>query len=94
MHFLAITRRRTESYAEAQFAEVLGPEAERARELYAAAVFREIHSRGDVPGAVIAVEASDLAAARAAVESLPLARAGMMDVQIVPLLPYRGFAAT
>ena len=46
---------------------------------------------GDVPGAVIAVEAEDLGAARAAVATLPLAIHEMMDVELIPMLPYRGF---
>jgi muconolactone delta-isomerase len=92
MQFLAITRRRVDDFTEAQFAEHLPAEGARARELYAAGVVREIHSRGDIPGAVLLVEAADLAEAKAAVGSLPFAQLEMMDVDYVPLKPYRGFA--
>ncbi len=93
MQFLAVLRRRTEAFSEAEFAAVLAREADRARALYAEGRFRAIHSRGDVPGAVISVEAADAGEARRIVDTLPLAQLEMMDVQIVPLLPYRGFIA-
>jgi muconolactone delta-isomerase len=91
MKFLAITRRRTERFTDAQFGEHLAAETARARELYAAGVFRELHSRGDVPGAVILVEAADAGEAQGAVGSLPFAIHGLMDFEIIPLKPYRGF---
>ncbi|GAC1300942.1 MAG: muconolactone Delta-isomerase family protein [Vulcanimicrobiaceae bacterium] len=91
MQFLALTRRLTETFSEADFAAVLPAEAEQARGLYARGVFRSINSRGDLPGAVILLEAADVADATAIVGALPLAQKKMMDVSIVPLLPYRGF---
>jgi uncharacterized protein YciI len=94
MHFIAITRRFVERFTEAEFAALLGPEGERARALYAAGSFRAIYSRGDVPGAVIEIEAGDLAEATSLVESLPFARQGLMEFQVVPLKPYRVFAAS
>ena len=53
--------------------------------------FREIYSRGDVPGAVLLIEADSAEAARALMDELPMAQRGMMEIQIVPLRPYRGF---
>jgi len=94
MQFLAILRRRTEAFSEAQFADVLGPEALRARELYAEGRVRALHSRGDVPGAVLLVEAADEAEARRTVGRLPLMEREMAEVQVIPLLPYRGFVPT
>jgi len=70
MQFLAILTRRIEAFSEAEFAEVLGPEALRARELYAEGRLRALHSRGDVPGAVLLVEAADETEARAAFDAL------------------------
>lgn len=92
MEFLAYTRRRTESFSQAQFDEYLEVEAERARALYSQGTFRGIWSRGDLPGAVILLEAASLAEAEAAIGSLPFKQHELMDVTIVPLLPYRGFA--
>ncbi len=91
MKFMAITRRRIESFGDADFTEALIPEAAAAREAYARGDFREIFSRGDVPGAVIVMEAEDAEAAWRLVESLPLFQRGMMDVEVIPLKPYRGF---
>jgi muconolactone delta-isomerase len=94
MQFLAIARRRVEAFTEAEVAELLPAEAARVRELYALGTVRAIYSRGDVPGAVVLLEAADAAEAGAVMESLPLCRAGMLEVTILPLQPYRGFAGT
>ena len=93
MQFLVITRRLTEKFTDAQFAEVLDVEAVRARELYARGDFRTLQSRGDVPGAVITVEADTKEEAKALIDSLPLAQRAMMEFEVVPLLPYRGFVS-
>jgi muconolactone delta-isomerase len=93
MQFLALTRRRTESFSPEQFAAQLDVEAARARELYAEGVFRQLHSRGDLPGAVILIEAADRAAAEQAMATLPFAKLAMMDIELIELRPYRGFAA-
>jgi hypothetical protein len=91
MKFLAITRRRIESFAESELAEALVPEAEAARAAYARGDFREIYSRGDVPGAVIVLEAPDTEGAWHLIEALPLFQRGMMDAELIPLNAYRGF---
>jgi muconolactone delta-isomerase len=88
MQFLVITRRLIEKFSDAAFAELLGAEAARARDLYARGAFRALHSRGDVPGAVITVEADTAAEVAALVDSLPFAQHKMMEFEIVPLLPY------
>ncbi len=92
MQYLAVLRRRSETFSDAEFAPLLDPEAARARELHASGAFRMVYSRGDVPGAVIFVEAADLGEARAFVDSLPLMARGMLELeQLVPLRAYRGF---
>ena len=91
MQFIVITRRRTETFTDAQFAEELASEGARARELYAEGHFRSLNSRGDIPGAVILLEARDLDDASHLVGTLPFAKLEMMDIQIIPLRPYRGF---
>jgi uncharacterized protein YciI len=91
MKFLAITRRHTDRFSETQFAEHLPAEADQARANYASGVFREIYSRGDVPGAVIVIEAPDLDAAAGLMAALPLSQHEMMEVEVIPLRPYRGF---
>jgi muconolactone delta-isomerase len=91
MKFLAITRRRIESFGEAEMAEALILEAEAARNAYARGDIRELYSRGDVPGAVLVLEAEDVEGAWRLIEALPMFQNGMMDVEIIPLDPYRGF---
>ncbi|MGB8840025.1 MAG: muconolactone Delta-isomerase family protein [Aliidongia sp.] len=92
MQFIAILRRLTERFSEADFAPLLEPEAEQARALYAEGIVRQIWSRGDIPGACMMIEAADEAAARASLATLPLMAAGMLEVTaLVPLKPYRGF---
>jgi hypothetical protein len=41
---------------------------------------------------VLVLECADAAAARAALSSLPLVHAGLIEFEIVPLVPYDGFA--
>lgn len=93
MQFLAITRRRTERFSEAQIAELLPAELEVARAFYTDGTFRDIRTRGDVPGAILTIEARDREHAAQIVGTLPLAKAEMMDVEIIPVLPYRGFVS-
>jgi hypothetical protein len=75
-----------------RFAEVRPAEARRAWELYQADVLREIYFRADRPNGVLVFEVPDLAAARAAIDSLPLVAAGLIDFDLVALKPYPGFA--
>jgi hypothetical protein len=92
MKFLALVRRKSEEFTEEQIAEFLEPEAERVRDLYTQGIFRAVYSRGDVKGAVVEMECADLAEVHRVLESLPFAQQKMVDVNVIPLLPYRGFA--
>ena len=93
MQFLSISRRRTELFEPQEFDKRLDAEAQRVRELYGEGTVRIIWSRGDIPGAVMLLEAQSLEGAQAAVGSLPLAQAEMLEVQIIPLKGYRAFTA-
>ena len=77
---------------DARFAELRPAEARRVWEMYQADVLREVYFRADSPNGVLLFEVPDLAAARAAVDSLPLVAAGLIDFDLVPLRPYPGFA--
>ena len=92
MRFLATIERKTNEFSEDQFTPLLEPEAEYVRRLYSQGTFRSVSSRGDVKGAVIELECESLEAARGMLASLPLAAAGMLEMTVIPLLPYRGFA--
>jgi muconolactone delta-isomerase len=91
MQFLTMSRRRTESFAEADFAARVEEERAQARALYAEGFIRQIWQRGDVPGACIVVEASSEAHVRERLNTLPLYRDGMIEFSIIPLNPYGGF---
>ena len=92
MQFMALTRRKIEKFSDDQFAPIIGPEGEHARELYADGFIRQIWARGDVPGAFMMIEATDEKEARGQLQTLPLYVAGMLEiVALVPLKPYRAF---
>ena len=75
-----------------RFAELRPAEARRAWELHQQDILREIYFRADSPNGVLIFEVPDVAAARAAIDSLPLVAAGLIDFDLVPLRPYPGFA--
>jgi muconolactone delta-isomerase len=61
-------------------------------ELQQSGVLREIYFRQDRTVAVLILECRDSAAARQALDTLPLVQAGLIDFEIIPLIPYPGFA--
>ena len=93
MQFLSLSRRRTDAFPPEAFTpELVGGEGARVKELYAAGIVRQIWARADAGGAAILWEAENEAQARAALESLPLFKAGLLEiVAFVPLKPYAGF---
>jgi len=92
MQFLSISRRRIELGPEAFTAELIARETARIRELYAAGTLRQIWKRGDLPGASILWESESKAGADAAIASLPIFQAGLLEiVALIPLEPYPGF---
>ena len=93
MQFLTLSRRRTDAFPpEAFTAELNAREGQRVKELYASGVLRQVWRRGDAAGAAIMWEASSEAEVRGAIDSLPIAQAGMLELAVlVPLEPYPGF---
>jgi muconolactone delta-isomerase len=92
MQYLAISRMRIDKYSDDDFKPYLDDEAERARTLYSDGHVRQIWYRGDERGACSLLEADSEQGARDIIESLPLVKAGMLElVLLIPLLPYRGF---
>jgi muconolactone delta-isomerase len=93
MQFLSISRRLVEKFPlEAFTPELTAREFARVAELYASGLVRQIWKRGDIPGASILWEASSKAEVQAAIESLPIYQAGMLElVALIPLEPYPGF---
>lgn len=93
MQFLSLSRRRTDAFPPEAFTpDLTARETRRAKELYAAGLLRQVWKRGDMPGAAIVWEAAGAEEVRAALESLPIYQAGMLEiVALVPLEPYPGF---
>ncbi|HEY3295466.1 MAG TPA: superoxide dismutase [bacterium] len=77
---------------DARFEPHLKAEAQRVWELVQDGTLREIYFRTDVTEAVLMLECPDLAAAQAALNSLPLVREGLIAFELLPLKPYPGFA--
>jgi muconolactone delta-isomerase len=94
MQFLSLSRRRIDAFPlEAFTPELLTREGRRVRELYASGILRQVWKRGDLPGAAILWEASSEAEVRAAIASLPIFEAGLLEIlALVTLEPYPGFA--
>jgi muconolactone delta-isomerase len=93
MQFLSLSRRRTDAFPPEAFTpELVACEGQRVRELYASGILRQIWRRTDLHGAAILWEAPSEAEVRAALESLPIFEAGMLEIVLVaPLAPYPGF---
>jgi muconolactone delta-isomerase len=93
MQFLFLSRRRVDAFPPEAFTpELIARESARVKELYSAGLLRQIWRRGDVPGATLIFEAASEAEARAAIESLPIYQAGMMEIAaLIQLHPYPGF---
>ena len=93
MQFMTISRRLTDVFPPEAFTPaLLAGESQRVKELYAAGLLLQLWKRGDAAGACILWEAASAEDVQAALESLPIKQAGMMEiVAFVPLQPYPGF---
>lgn len=72
--------------------ELLRAEAARVHELEQAGVVRRTWFRADRDAAVLLLETPTLADAEAVVATLPLVRAGVIELELVGLRPYPGLA--
>ena len=91
MKLLAIEKEKDGVAAE-DFKPHLRAEASRVYELYQAGIVREIYFTQDRPVAVLMLECASVEAAKEAIDSLPLVKAGFISFEIMPLKPYPGFA--
>lgn len=78
--------------ADDRFEPHLRAEAQRAWELWQSGTVREIYFRADAPMAVLVLECPGVDEALAVLATLPLVREGLIDFDLVPLVPYPGFA--
>jgi hypothetical protein len=65
-------------------------EAEAIWQRYAAEIVRSFYYIADMSGAVLLCEASDLQAMRAIASEFPMAKAGVLAFEILPLTSYTG----
>ena len=94
MQFLVLTLRNTQ-YGDDDFAPRVGGELQRVRELYSDEFIRQIWSRSDRPGAALLVEAGDSEELEARINTLPLVKAGMVEIDaVIPLKPHAALAST
>ena len=90
MKILALEKEIPGKMAE-QFAPLLKAEAARVWELYKNGQIRETYFRQDDHSAVLVLECADGEEAVRLLDTLPLVQAGLIDFEIIPLMPYPGF---
>jgi Muconolactone delta-isomerase len=89
VQFLIIGRVKAETKIE-QVLPLVKPEAVKVWELYASDRLRSIHYIADKSGAVLLCEANTVEEINAMIAELPMAQAGVMQFEVIPLLPYTG----
>lgn len=73
-------------------ADLLREEARVLWDLQVAGLVRECHFRADRHEAVLTLECAGVDEARSALGRLPLVREGLIAFELMPLVPYDGFA--
>lgn len=74
-----------------QFAPHLKAEAFYIWELYKSGQLREIYFRQDHSEAVLVLECANKETAHQILDSLPLVQLGLIEFEVIPLIPYPGF---
>lgn len=70
----------------------LTAETRRMLELIQAGILREIYFRSGTSQTVLMLECVNAEEARAVLQTLPLAQAGLIAFEVIPLMPYDGFS--
>jgi len=91
MKFLALERELPGATAQA-FRPLLKDEARSVWELQQSGTLREIYFNADQHTAVLMLECSDNEMAHRLLARLPLVQAGLINFDVIPLVPYDGFA--
>ncbi len=73
------------------FGALLKAEAAKAWELYQQGVVRELFFNAEEHTAILVLECQDMQAARLILAQLPLVQAGLIEFEVIPLIPYDGF---
>ncbi|MFN8595774.1 MAG: superoxide dismutase [Anaerolineae bacterium] len=91
MKILALERDQS-GLTDADFQPHLKAEAARAWELHQDGVIRELYFDPREHTAVLMLECASLEDAQAALATLPLVEHGLIEFELIPLVPYDGFA--
>ena len=91
MRILAIERAVPDANEASFTPELTAEEAKRVWDLYQDGTIRELYFRADESASVLALECEDLDSAKAALASLPLVAAGLIEFEVLPLRAYPGF---
>jgi muconolactone delta-isomerase len=91
MKLIALEKELPGATAEA-FQPLLKDEARRVWELQQSGALRETYFRADQHCAVLVLECAGTEEARGLLSTLPLVASGLIEFEIIPLLPYDGFA--
>lgn len=91
MRILAIERPASGADQSQFTPELRAAEALTAWNLYQAGVIRELYFHANDAMAVLVLECADVAEADAALESLPMVSAGLIEFEVLPLRAYSGF---
>lgn len=82
----------TEGVKPEQYRPHLKAEARRVWELYQSGTIRELYFRADRSEAVLILECADVTEAQQTLASLPLVQEELITFNVIPLIPYPGFA--
>lgn len=74
-----------------QLMAMVNQEAARGWELYKTGLYRQMYNRADTPGVILMLEAEDIATAQAALNTLPMVEAGLIEFDLIPLKPFEVF---
>ncbi len=91
MKILAIEKD-TPGVSPGQFAPHLKAEARCVWQLYQEGQVRELYFRADRSEAVLVLECATTVEAQHVLDTLPLVREGLITFDLIPLIPYSGFA--
>ena len=82
----------TQGVKPGQYKPHLKAEARHVWDLYQNGTIRELYFRADRSEAVLILECADVNEAQQTLASLPLVEAGLITFEVIPLVPYPGFA--
>ncbi|MEX2161308.1 MAG: hypothetical protein WD751_05270 [Anaerolineales bacterium] len=91
MKILALERDKPGA-TDADFQPHLKAEAAHAWVLHQQGILRELYFHRDEHTAILMLECADLEQASAILGTLPLVQAGLISFDLIPLVPYSGFA--